>query len=92
MPVTLTVEQDGTSISGKLVTMLGEGEIKTGSVTGSKFSAAAVTDLQGQSVELSISGKVTGDSMTGSITAPIIPEPLTFSGSRVSVQSVSSEA
>ncbi len=41
--------------------MLGEGEIKSGSVTGMKFSAIAVTDLQGQSLELSINGKVTGE-------------------------------
>ncbi|MEO5860342.1 MAG: pitrilysin family protein [Pyrinomonadaceae bacterium] len=80
--VTLTVVQDGTSITGTLVTMLGEGEIKAGSVSGIKFSATAVTDLQGQTLELSINGKVTGDSMSGSITAPIVPDPLTFSGSR----------
>jgi hypothetical protein len=82
VPVTLTVNQDGTSITGRLVTMLGEGEIKSGSVTGMKFSAIAVTDLQGQSLELSINGKVTGDSMSGSITAPIVPDPLTFTGTR----------
>jgi hypothetical protein len=62
--------------------MLGEGEIKSGSVTGMKFSAIAVTDLQGQSLELSINGKITGDSMSGSITAPIVPDPLTFTGTR----------
>ena len=82
VPVTLTVEKDGTTIKGSLVTMLGEGEIKSGTVSGSKFSATAVTDLQGQSLELSINGKVTGDSMSGSITAPIVPDPLTFSGTR----------
>jgi zinc protease len=82
VPVTLTVNQDGTSITGRLVTMLGEGEIKSGSVTGMKFSAIAVTDLQGQSLELSINGKITGDSMSGSITAPIVPDPLTFTGTR----------
>ena len=90
VPVTLTVDQDGTSVTGKLVTMLGEGEIKTGSVSGAKFSATAVTDLQGQALELSINGKVAGDSMSGSITAPIVPDPLTFTGARA--QSVSSDA
>ncbi len=82
VPITLTVEQDGTSITGKLVTMLGEGEIKTGSISGSTFSATAATDLQGQALELSIDGKITGDSMIGTITAPIIPDPLTFSGTK----------
>jgi zinc protease len=84
VPVTLTIEQDGESISGKLVTMLGEGEIKSGSVNSDKFSATAVTEMAGQALELSISGEADGDSMSGTISAPIIPEPLTFSGSRAS--------
>lgn len=82
VPVTLTLEQDGDSISGRLVTMLGEGEIKSGSVKGSKFSATAVTEMQGQSLELSINGKADGDAISGTIAAPIIPEPLIFSGTR----------
>ncbi|MDI1243471.1 MAG: pitrilysin family protein, partial [bacterium] len=83
VPVTLTIAQDGTSITGTVVTMLGEGEIRQGLITGSKFSATAITDLQGQSLELSIGGKVTGtDSMSGSITVPIVPDPLAFSGTR----------
>ncbi len=82
VPVTLSIDQDGTSITGKLVTMLGEGEITAGSVSGSKFSATASTDLQGQKLELSINGKLAGDQLSGSITAPIVPDPLTFSGTR----------
>lgn len=82
VPVTLTLEQDGNSISGNLVTMLGEGEIKAGSVKGSKFSATAVTDMQGQSLELSINGTADADAISGTIAAPIIPEPLIFSGTR----------
>lgn len=82
VPVTLTIEQDGESISGKLVTMLGEGEIKSGAINGDKFSATAVTEMAGQPLELSINGKAAGDSISGTIAAPIIPEPLIFSGSR----------
>lgn len=89
VPVTLTVDQNGTSITGKLVTMLGEGEIRSGSVTGSNFSATAVTEMQGQSLELTISGKVSDDSVNGSITAPIIPQPLTFTGIRSKTSSAS---
>lgn len=89
VPVTLTVDQDGTSITGKVVTMLGEGEIRSGSVVGSKFSAIAVTEMQGQSLELTISGKVSADSVNGSISAPIIPEPLTFTGMRSKTSSAS---
>ena len=69
--------------------MLGEGAIRSGSVTGSKFSAIAVTEMQGQSLELTISGKVSADSVNGSISAPIIPEPLTFTGMRSKTSSAS---
>lgn len=82
VPVTLELQQDGSAINGKLSTMLGDGEIKEGSVSGNKFSATAATEMQGQSLELSINGKADGDSISGSITAPIIPEPLTFTGTR----------
>lgn len=83
VPVELTIEQDGESISGKLATMLGEGEIQSGTVNGRKFSATAVTEMQGQSLELSINGKADGeDALVGTISAPIIPEPLPFTGKR----------
>ena len=84
VPVTLTLEQDGSSITGRLVTMLGEGEITVGAVAGARFLATAVTDMQGQSLELAISGKADGGSIMGTISAPIIPEPLSFSGTRSS--------
>jgi len=83
VPVTLMLEQDGGSISGKLSTMLGDGAITAGSVSGRKFSATAHTEMQGQSLELSINGKAEADDgLVGTITAPIIPEPLTFTGKR----------
>ena len=82
VPVTLTLKQDGESIVGSLETMLGTGEIKTGSVKGNRFTGTAVTDMQGQELELSISGKLNGEGISGTITAPIMPEPLTFTGVR----------
>jgi zinc protease len=82
VPVTLTIEQSGESFTGKLVTMLGEGEIKSGAVSGRKFSATAATEMAGEALELSINGKADGDSISGTISVPIIPDPLTFTGSR----------
>lgn len=80
VPVTLTLEQNGESITGTLETMLGAGEITSGNVTGRRFSGTAVTDLQGQQLELSINGKLNGEGISGTISTPIVPEPLTFSG------------
>lgn len=84
VPVELTLVQDGNSVSGKLSTMLGEGAISSGKVIGTRVSATASTDFQGQAVEFVIAGSVAGDSIEGTIEAPIIPNPLAFTGSRAS--------
>lgn len=82
MPVSLTLEQDGESVTGELETMLGNGKIEDGEVRGNKLSATAKAEMQGKPVEFAIAGKVAGNAMSGTITAPIVPEPLPFTGSR----------
>ncbi len=80
--VEMSLVQDGDSVSGKLTTMLGEGEISGGRVTGKDVSATAVTEIQGQSMEFIINGVVTGDSIAGTLSAAIIPDSLSFTGVR----------
>lgn len=82
LPITLDLEQNGDDISGRLESMLGEGEISDGKITGSKFSAVAKTAMQGQTLELSISGVVSDSKMTGTVNAPMIPVPVEFSGEK----------
>ena len=82
LPVSLTLEQDGDNITGVLETMLGNGKITDGKIAGSKLSATANAEMQGQPVEFTIAGKVDGDTMSGTITAPIVPDPLPFTGTR----------
>jgi zinc protease len=82
LPVSLTLEQTGETVTGLLETMLGNGEISDGRVTGSKLSATASAEMQGRSVAFEIAGKVDGDAMSGTLTAPIVPEPLSFTGKR----------
>jgi hypothetical protein len=83
LPVTLTLKQDGAKVTGTLDSMLGKGEISDAKVSGSKFMGTAKTQIQGQAVELTINGTITGDSMKGVITAamPGLP-PLPFEGKR----------
>jgi zinc protease len=81
-PVSLNLVQSDGTVSGKLESMLGEGKIEDGKVQGNKFSAVARTQMQGQNLELSISGTIDGESLTGTLTAPMIPVPLEFSGQR----------
>lgn len=84
VPVTLTLDQHNDRISGKIETVLGSGNIEDGSVRGNKVNATARTEIQGQSVDFSISGSVDGDSMRGTMSAPIIPDSLSFEGKRKS--------
>lgn len=84
LPVTMSLEQNGTDVTGELETMLGNGRIADGKVSGSKLTATAQAEMQGSPIQFSISGKADGDEMSGTITAPIVPEPLSFSGSRQS--------
>ena len=82
LPVSLTLEQNGESVSGVLETMLGNGKIADGKVTGNKLAATANAEMQGQPIEFVITGKVEGDTMSGTLTAPIVPDPLPFTGTR----------
>jgi hypothetical protein len=82
VPVSLSLEQTNGTISGKLESMLGTGKIENGKVSGNGFSAVATTEMQGQSLELAISGSVENDEMKGTLSAPMIPMPLDFSGKK----------
>jgi zinc protease len=82
LPVSLTLEQTGSEVTGILKTMLGDGEMAGGTVSGNKLSATATAEMQGQPVEFKIAGTIDGNTMSGAITAPIVPDPLSFTGSR----------
>lgn len=84
VPVTLVLEQEGSSVSGTLTTMLGESGFENGKVNGSKISAASVTELQGQQVEFLITATADGNKMEGSISSSMLPQTLAFSGERQS--------
>jgi hypothetical protein len=84
VPVTLKLVQQDGQISGSIETVLGSGRIESGSVDGGRLSATAVTEIQGESVEFSITGSVDTDSMRGTLSAAIIPDALPFEGKRVS--------
>jgi len=84
VPVTLKIEQTDGELSGTLDTVLGSGEISSGSVRGNVFSATANTDIQGQSVEFLINGSLEDQAISGTISAPIIPDSLPFTGQRAS--------
>lgn len=80
--VTLTLDQNDEAVTGTIDTVLGTGKISEGTVKGNSLRATAITEIQGQSVDLSIIGSVDGDSMKGTISTAIIPDSLSFEGKR----------
>jgi hypothetical protein len=83
VPVSLTLEQNGEGVSGRLETILGNGNISEGSVRGNRVAATAKTEIQGQEVDFVINGSISDGVMSGSISAAIIPDSLTFTGSKI---------
>ena len=84
IPVKLKAEQTETTFAGTLETMFGNGKIENGKVSGNEFSGTAVTEMQGQSLELGIAGTIENDTIEGAIDAPMLPIPLEFTGKKIS--------
>jgi hypothetical protein len=83
MPITLTLKQDGGTASGSIDSAVVKGEIAGAKVSGNKLTAIARSQIQGQAVDLNISGTIDGDSMKGTVIVPMpgVP-PLSFTGTR----------
>lgn len=82
LPVSLNLIQNGGEVSGSLDSMFGQGEIAGGKISGNEINAVAATSFQGQTLELNIKGTIEGEEMKGTITAPMIPMPVSFSGKK----------
>ena len=82
LPISLSLEQNGETVSGTIESMLGTGEINDGKIAGNKLSAVAAIEFQGQKLDLNISGIVSGDSLNGTINTPVLPVPVEFAGTR----------
>jgi predicted Zn-dependent peptidase len=83
IPISFKLRQDGEKVSGSVESMLGEGEISSGKVSGNTLVSTATMQIQGQEVELNLNGTVDDDSMVGTISASIpgFP-PVNFEGKR----------
>jgi imidazolonepropionase-like amidohydrolase len=78
---TLTLEQQGSRLSGRVETEgFGAGEITDGSVNGASFRFSTTGDFGGQTVSLTFEGTASGNRMSGTVTTP--RGALPFSGAR----------
>jgi imidazolonepropionase-like amidohydrolase len=81
LPVTLILTQQGDKITGQMQAgQLGNSEIKNGIVTTGGMSFDATVNFGGQSIDLSVSGKIEGNKISGSVSTPMGAVP--FSGTK----------
>lgn len=77
----LILDQKEAAFTGTVSTPYGDGAVENGKLTENNFEAAISIEIQGQPMDLSLTGKVDGEKMTGSITGDGIPV-VTFTGSK----------
>ncbi len=80
--VELKLAQQESVLNGSLESMLGVGTIEGGKISGDEFTAVAVTEMNGQRIEIVINGEVSDDSIGGSLALPMMADSLSFTGTR----------
>ncbi|MBX3289896.1 MAG: amidohydrolase family protein [Acidobacteria bacterium] len=80
MPATLVITSTGTTFTGQLRTAMGNSEIQNGRITGNSFSFSAVVPYGGVSINIDVTGSVTGNAISGTINTDQGAVP--FSGTR----------
>ncbi|HEX9164550.1 MAG TPA: hypothetical protein VF862_01465, partial [Gemmatimonadales bacterium] len=69
MESTLSVTQQGTSFSGTMTSQMGTSPVADGTVAGRRVSWGLTLAMGGQSFTLTYEGEVTGNRMSGTVTA-----------------------
>ena len=82
IPITMTLTQDGETVSGSLDSMLGKSDFSGAKIKGNKMNATANVNVQGQALELTLNATIDGDKMSGTVSAPMFPAPLPFTGTK----------
>lgn len=80
LPATLTFVQQGSTFTGTMVSQLGTTQIRDGKVTADGFSFSGNVEFGGTTIAISVSGRVTGNQVSGTIDSPqgVVP----FSGNK----------
>ena len=81
IPMTLEVKQDGAAVSGSMTSLIGNGTISEGKVSGKNVLGTVKVEIQGQTMELKMEGTVEGDLMTGTLSGAGLP-PITFTAKK----------
>ena len=83
MPATLTMKQEGDTLSGTVQTQIGDGELSNVTLNGNSFEATLKFNNYGRMIDGTVTGSSESDSMKGTITLKVegVP-PLPFTGTR----------
>lgn len=77
---TLNLTQLGTTITGTMVSQLGSSQVSNGRATPNGFSFTTTVQFGGASIDISVTGTVSGNQVTGTVDSP--QGPVTFSGTK----------
>jgi hypothetical protein len=77
LTATLNFTQNGATLTGTMVSVLGTAELKNGTVTPSGFSFLTTVQLGGAPVDVTCKGTVAGNQISGTMESPVGSAPFT---------------
>lgn len=77
---TLRLVQDGSTLTGEITTQFGTSAIKNGSFSGGDVKFDYALNVQGQQIDVTTTGKISGNSISGAMTA--MGQASDFTGTR----------
>ena len=81
IPITLDVNQTGSTVTGTISSTQGSGTIETAKVSANNLTGTLKVDIGGQAMQLAMEGVIDGDKMTGTLAGPGLP-PITFTATK----------
>ena len=77
LTATLNLTQNGASLTGTMVSVLGTANLRDGTVTASGFSFVTTVQLGGSPVDVTVKGTVTGNQISGTFDSSVGSAPFT---------------
>ena len=81
LDVTLELTQEEKTFSGTMSSVIGNGKVINGALKEKEFTAVLQANIQGQDMEIQMSGSVDGDKMSGSFLVPNM-DAISFTGAK----------
>jgi hypothetical protein len=79
--VVLELSQDGSTFKGTMTSDHGNGTVENGKISGKTFTGILKAVIQGQPMDIQMSGTIDGDSLAGTMSGAGLPE-ISYTGKR----------